>query len=125
MTQYRKELAKVTNVRLIIERDFLTFEMTLDFGTYQQVFGGAGLSQYDAKADRHVGTAFGADYLLQVMQLFGVEQLDAIRGKAVYALYFPADYNSEIRGLEIPAPFGEGRFVTQEWHDYWKARDWK
>lgn len=123
MTIHQRDLAKVTNVRVIIERDLLTCEVWLDFGDSQCAFGGLSLSRFDSDAGRQVGTAMGADFILRLMQLFGVETLDAIKGRPVYALR--GSSSGLVDGLEIPAPFGEGRFLLTEWTEFWKARDWK
>lgn len=82
-----RESALIESTDLHIEdHGILTLFVTLNFGGAMQGFGGVMLSVHDEKKRRHVGTAAGMDFVLRVLQLFGVCRLSEIVGRECIAL---------------------------------------
>lgn len=113
----RKELGRVSRVHFgLQDHGILTLDIALDFGGTGQSFGGYALDTWDAAKNRRVGHPAGTDFVLQMLDLFGVQTLDDIKGRTVYAL---RDDRSLIVGLELP-PFDGGRkFMVEEWRREW------
>jgi hypothetical protein len=112
---YIKKLAKVASVKLHIEdHGILTISISLDFGGIHQGFGGYSLDTYDKEKKRRVGTDYGTEWILRLLNLFAVTSLDEIKGRSVYALYEKDEWNAFIEGLEMPEFDGGKRFVPKE-----------
>lgn len=110
----KRQLGKVTRVEICRDdRRFLTLWLQIDFGGNEQAFGGINLATYDDTKMRAVGHAAGTDFVLRMLDLFGVNSLDAIKGRYVYALR--DTYFDPIHTLEIPKVDGGRRFATEEW----------
>ena len=116
-----KRLGKVASVDLFIEdHGLLTLYVMLDFGGSTQGFGGFALDEWSKEDDRRVGTAAGLDLVLQLLALFGVNRLDEIKGRTVYALRDDKDgWNDPIAGLELPAFDGGRVFSVDAWRKRW------
>jgi hypothetical protein len=114
-----KQLGKVKKAELFREdREFLTMFVDINFGNVTQGFGGLALDTYDDARDRRIGTAMGLDFVMRLLDLFGVNKLDDIRGRYVYAV---RDFENcgPIIGLELPEPDGGARFMLDEWREEW------
>ena len=75
------------------------------------------IDEWDDELKRRKGTASGMDYVIQILKLFGVDELSKIKGKMCYALYRPdSDLIKGIQALEID---GGKRFTIQEWCKTW------
>ena len=116
---YRKELARIENVSLEIE-DHGILTLLIDLHKeegFHQGFGMYSLDQYDEKLKRRKGTAAGMDYVIQILNVFGVRKLEDIKGKMCYALYRPDD--ELIKGIQSLEIDGGKRFTIQEWCKLW------
>ncbi len=101
----QKKLAKVESVFFGKEgHGILTLNINLDYGDGNQSFGGIAL-----------GGKGGIDYILSMLELFGVDTLNAMIGRSVYALFDKAGFNRTISGLEMPVFDGGKQFITKEW----------
>lgn len=118
-----KILGKVRAVRLEIEDHGILTCMVMidreDGGT--QGFGGFSLDAYDKTLKRRVGTAAGMDWILRLLQTFGVRSLEAIVGQPIYAIYLNDEFNSVIEGLETPGFNGKRQFLISDWRAQWSA----
>lgn len=119
-----QELAKVTNVYFGKEdHGILTLNITLDYGGACQGFGGYSLDEYDKQKEKRVGTAAGMDFVLRVLDCFGVSNLDQIVGKTVYAIRDSSGYSAKIIGLRQPPFDGKGEFLVSDWKAQWFERN--
>ena len=115
-----RELGIVESVRLDREcGGALTMWVSFKFHGSGQGFGGFVLDQYDKAKGRRVGHAAGLDYILRVMDVFGVERLDDIEGKPAYALRASDKWGESIIGIEAPEYEGSKRFTIAEWREEW------
>lgn len=123
---YEAKLGRVEKADLFIEdHGLLTCFLMINFGGSVQGFGGLCLSTTD-KADKHHrqrGTAQGLDFVLRLLELFGVDRLSECAGRTVYALYAePWRFNDPIIGLRLPE-FDSGReFLLDPWRKEWEKR---
>jgi len=125
--EYEKKLGKIKSAEFFIEdHGILTFFLTFDFGGSCQGFGGYTLDSWDKKKDRRVGTAFGMDLILKLLNTFGVDRLDRIVGRTCFALYEqPYRWNDTIKGIETPKFDGGKQFVIDEHVEEWCGdEDW-
>lgn len=84
------------------------------------------IDRHDGRGDeptgtRRTGSAEGADFIVRMLELFGVAQLDQIEGRYVYAIY-EGDAWSALIGLELPEPDGGRTFMLPIWR---KEAAWK
>jgi hypothetical protein len=114
----QKELGKVESVVFGREdHGILTCFVHLDFGGSRQGFGGYVLDTFCERRDRRVGSAAGTDFVLRLLDLFGVDRLDQIKGRVCYALREKA--YGQIVGLETTPFEGGKRFLVEEWRAEW------
>ncbi len=114
-----KQLARVKKVDFAYEdHGILTCFVSLDKEDgLHQGFGGYCLDSFDKEKDRRVGTAAGMDYLIRLMNTFGVERLEDINGKMCYGLY---DNNtSTLKGIESLKIDGGHKFLIKDWQEEW------
>jgi hypothetical protein len=120
------ELGKVTSVRLGLEdHGILTLWLTLNFGGKSQGFGGYALSEWSKAEDRQIGHAAGTDYILRMLEFFGVDTLEKIVGRPVYALRAKDALNEPIVGLETPPFDGDRAFLVSAWQRRWFPKEKK
>ncbi len=113
-----RQLGKVEYVKLSREdHGVLCLWIGLDFGGVSQAFGGQILCVHDKVKDRRVGTAGGLTFILRILDLFGVNMLEQINGRPVYALRDSP--RGLITGLETPSFDGGKRFLVVEWQREW------
>lgn len=116
-----KELGRVTGVFLgFEEHDIFTLNIMFDFGGTGQAFGGYALDTWDKEKKRRVGHAAGADFIVCVLRLFGVRDIQDIKGKSAYVL---RDAREMIVGLETPKFDGGRRFLVSEWQAEWFPKE--
>jgi len=113
-----RELGKIDDVNLTIEdHGILTLQIGFDFGGTNQGFGGYCLDTYNEKTERREGHACGTDFILRILQTFGVSKLDEIVGKPAYALREKG--SQKIVGLETPKFDGSKKFLIEDWRKRW------
>lgn len=118
----REEIGRVKSVFLGIEdHGILTFMVMLDFGGSGQGFGTYTLDTYDHVKKRRVGTAFGCEALLRLIEFFGGTTLDAAKGQAVIAVRDGVGLGSTIRKLKrLPCDGGaeyDIEAILAEWRN--------
>jgi hypothetical protein len=114
--KYTKELAKVSSIVFGYEgHGILTLSIMLAGKGWGQGFGGLALSQYDKQNDRAGGTVCGTDFICRILDLFGANTLEELKGRYVYALKEEGNYGGSILGLELPEPDGGKQFIISEW----------
>ena len=114
-----KQLARVEDCRLEIEdHGILTCWLNLhkEEGLHQS-FGGYSLDGYDESLKRRIGTASGMDWILRLMQVFGVTKLEHIKGKMCYALYEKS--SQLIKGIQTLEIDSGKSFIISEWVEQW------
>lgn len=117
----KRQLGKVTSVFFGLEdHGCMTFWIHLDYGGSGQGFGGVALDQWSKGDDRRVGTAAGLDLLIQLLELFGVDTLEKIVGRSVYALHEDGGgWNASVVGLQLPAFDGGKQLLLDDWRKRW------
>jgi hypothetical protein len=86
----RRDVAKITDTFLGWEdHGRLTVVLTVDYGGSAQGVGGYALDEplfEDGRFVRRVGTAYGMEFVAQVMRACGVDRWEAVKGRTVYVL---------------------------------------
>jgi hypothetical protein len=120
MEDRTKELGKVDRVYFGGEdHGIWTISVQINFGGKVQSFGGVALDQWSEEDHRRIGTAAGLDLIIQLCRLFGVDQLEGLVGRPVYALRESPDWGALIVGLETPPFDGGKRLLLSEWQARW------
>jgi len=113
-----RQLGKIDDVNLTIEdHGILTLQIGFDFGGMHQGFGGYCLDTYNKKEKRREGHAAGTDYILRLLETFGVSKLEDIKGLPAYALREKG--NQKIVGIETPEFDGSKKFLIEDWRMKW------
>jgi len=118
-----KQLARVEDCYMEIEdHGILTCWLSLakEEGLHQS-FGGYSLDGYDKEVERRVGTASGMDWILRLLQIFGVDRLEKIKGKMCYALY--ENDSQLIKGIKTLDIDGGKEFLISDWQKQWDFPD--
>jgi len=114
---FSRTIAKATSVSLFREdHGILTLSVGFDYGDKgAQGLGLVSLDVRDPVAERRVGVEWAIEYITSVMEAFGVDALEKIKGRTVYVLHREED--PYIAGLE-PLPTERGtRVVFSEMFD--------
>jgi len=114
-----KQLSRVEDCYMEIEdHGILTCWLSLDKeeGLHQS-FGGYSLDGYNEELKRRVGSASGMDWILRLLQIFGVSRLEEIKGKMCYALY--EDDSQLIKGIKTLDIDGGKEFLISDWQKQW------
>ena len=78
------ENGKIESTMLGVEdHGILTFFLTLKFEGSGQGFGGYAMDSYDKAKKRRIGSAFGTDCILQILDTVGVGKWEDLKGKYV------------------------------------------
>ena len=105
------ENAVVKNIRLVKDHGCLSIWLDLDYGGSGQGFGGYVLDEpvkdADGKFIRRRGTAYGTEWILRLMDLFGVDDFSKIVGQSCRV------YREEPRGSIMRI----GHFLKDKWFD--------
>jgi hypothetical protein len=76
--------AKIDRTFLGIEdHGIFTFILYLDYGGSGQGYGTHALDNFDKKLEARVGTAFGCEFIMQVLQTVGVYSWEELKGKHI------------------------------------------
>jgi len=120
-----EELGKIESVFFGKEsHGILSFMIHIDLDKGGgQGFGGFALDDYDKEKKRRVGCAAGGDLILQLLNLFNVNELDKIKGRPVYALYEKEGWGETVIGLRVPGfdkqTDHSGKFLIKDWQEEW------
>lgn len=113
-----QETGRITSVFFGREsHGILSIMLMIDFGGTCQGFGGYALDTYDKVRKRRVGHAAGTDFVLRLLDLFKVEDLQAIKGRVVSVRR--GGRGGTIDALIVPAFDGGGRFDVADWREEW------
>jgi len=63
------------------DHGILTARVFVEFDSGGCAFGGYAMDNYDAIAKRRTGTAFGCQFVMDVIQTIGVEKWEDLKGK--------------------------------------------
>jgi len=62
------------------DHGILTAFLYLDYGGFQQGFGGYTLDQYDKETKCRIGTAFGTEFIAQILKVLEVSSWEQLPG---------------------------------------------
>ena len=84
----KEKLARVTKARTEWkDRSIFNFNIFVDYEDFgSQMIGGIGLDEYSKEHERRIGTAYGCEMLMQVLQVLDVNDLHEAEGKLIYVL---------------------------------------
>lgn len=83
----KREIARVESADIVHQRGmFLTATIHFEYECGGQGFCPV-LDEYDKAKERRVGTAFAADVIKRLMDVFGVESFSDIKGKIVWVTH--------------------------------------
>jgi|TARA_Y100000310_G_scaffold90528_3_gene87846 hypothetical protein len=110
-----KELGKISDAWFgFNDRGMLDCWVMIDYEEgCSQGFGGICLDTYNKETEEREGSAFGCDYLVQLMTIFKVDRIEKLRGKYCYALKDDG-INGLIRGLQSMRDEGSKTFLVSE-----------
>ncbi len=97
-----KKLATITKAGLEIKnRGILTFWLMVDYedGLSQGV-GGNALDQYDKKLKTRVGTTYGTQMIIELLQLLDVNNLHEATGQNIWVLGKDEGFNFKPLGIQ-------------------------
>ncbi|TXH44291.1 MAG: hypothetical protein E6Q97_32975 [Desulfurellales bacterium] len=115
----KEQLGKVRSIFFGREdHGILTFMVQVDFGGSTQGFGGYSLDIYDKELKRRVGHAAGTDLVLNLLNLFGVDELQRAEGMPVFAIR-DEGWGGKIIGLRTPDFDGGREFLIKDWQKKW------
>jgi len=77
--------ATIKNAEIQLDYDgaFLTAWIDLDYDGAGQGFGGFCFDQFDKTQNKRVGTAWGCEYIRQILEVIGVMKWSDLKGKNV------------------------------------------
>ncbi len=76
--------AKITGTMLGIEdHGIMTCNLQMEWPSHFQGFGGYCLSTFNKQLNRRVGTAYGMQFILEILETVGVEKWEDLKGKYV------------------------------------------
>ena len=105
--------AKIKRVRLGYDRGvFLCAWLHLDYGGAGQGFGGFVLNQYDKDSEKRIGTAWGTQYIQEILRVVGVDSWEDLPGKHIRV----DSEHSKVHGI--------GNILKDEWFYPAKDLDW-
>lgn len=122
MSDYRKDVAKITDAFLGLEaHGIFTLQLFVDYGNSGcQGVGGYGLDvpvkKLDGSHSHRAGSAYGHEFIIRTMRACGVDEWSKIVGRTIYVLQdlpegSSALGTSKVVGIEnLPTEPGE-RFV--------------
>jgi len=112
-----EKIAKIEKTTLGFHDHYGIFTVNLQLhlgGALHQSAGGYSLDDYDKALDRRVGTAYGHEFIMRIINAVGVNTWEEIKGKTIIALYENDDWNSTVIGIKnLPTEPGE-TFIFKE-----------
>ena len=98
--------AIITSTSLGIEdHGCLTLMVFLEYGIGGQGFGGYALDEWSERKKRRIGTAYGCEYILRLLNVLGVDSLEKLNGKSIRV---------EADNCKI---YRVGHFLKDKWFD--------
>lgn len=105
-----KQLGQVKKAEITFgERGILQFYIEFNFGDTEQAYARI-LDDYDSKKKKRVGTAFGLECIIRLMQVFNVENFSEIKDRIVYVYRA----NDVIVGIQALAWDGGKSFLIED-----------
>lgn len=85
---YSGRAGTITSTRLgVQEHGIMTAYLTVEWQKGGVGVGGFALASYDKDLDRHIGSAYGMDHVMRILDTVGVEKWEDLRGKQVIVLF--------------------------------------
>lgn len=76
--------AKISSTHFGYEdHNILTCWLNLDFGSSGQGFGGYSLDSYDKSQEKRIGTAFGLEFIANIIDVVGVQSWEELKGQLI------------------------------------------
>jgi len=81
-----KKLAKITSAKLHHkEREILSFWIRVDYEDFgSQGIGGLALDQWDKEKNRRVGTAYGCEMIMRLLDTLDVDDFSEMNGRMIW-----------------------------------------
>lgn len=87
-TEYVGTLVKIDKTTLGYEdHGIMTVYLSVSWGGSGTSVGGYALDQYDEDKKRRIGTAYGLEWVIQVLRVVGVSKWEDVQGKEVIMLH--------------------------------------
>lgn len=102
--------AQIKSTKLgFISNGIFDFTLVLEIqGGGGFAFGGWALDQYDKEKDRRVGTAYGMNMIMQILEVVGVNTWEELKGKFI-----------RIKHTKLgDRVFSIGNLMKEEWIDF-------
>lgn len=99
-----RELGQIVDAIIRKEEGLLQFCIDFDFGGTGQLFIRT-LDDYDKKEEERVGTAFGCECIMRILEAVGVESWDELKGKEMWVIRDKEErgaMDEMIIGMEAP-----------------------
>jgi hypothetical protein len=103
------------------DHGILTANMTLGWDGSGVVFGGFCLDTPGPDSGDRVGSAYGLDYVIKVLETVGVESWEQLRGTQLIALFENSRWGSPIKGIAGLAT--QHVFIPAEHAEQWRAEE--
>lgn len=95
-----KKLAKIKEASLLIEKDILTFFITVNYEDgYSQNIGGISLDTYDNEKQCRIGTAYGCEMIRRLLLLLNVNDFSQMAGKMIWVHGEERNFVFDVKGL--------------------------
>ena len=102
-TEYEMHVAKIESTSLGNgDRGIMIVWLHLDYGSSQQGAGGIVLDERtsdDSGNCERAGTAYGLDFIMQVLAVTGADDWERVKGKTIYALKNVGDSWGYVQGI--------------------------
>ena len=98
-----KQLARISMCSLnISDRSILTINLHVDYenGLSQNICGLV-LDTYDKQLDRRIGTAYGCEFIRQLLVLFNCDSLEDLVNRDIFILGEGEDINFKPKGIQL------------------------
>ena len=87
-TEYVGTLVKIDKTTLGYEdHGTMTVYLSVSWGSSGTSLGGYAIDQYDEDKKRRIGTAYGLEWVIQVMRVVGARRWEDVQGKEVIMLH--------------------------------------
>lgn len=114
-----KELCQVTNATMSMKEGTPTFwlHLLVESTNTTSKFGGTPL-EVSNMAEKHMPDLAGCALMFMVLRLFGVNNIQEIRGQVVYLL---KDNDDTILGLQRLNIHGGAKLLLSDWLNEWSS----
>lgn len=107
-----EKIARIESTMLGIEdHGIMTAMLHVSYGGSGQGIGGYAFDQYEEETGKRAGTAFGTEWIMNVLRVAHVDEWEKLKGKYIIILNEDLDYNSKVLGIKSLPPDGDEIFI--------------